>query len=112
MTHRSALLIGALALALPTCRETRQSAAAELAQQNTSAQVSESRRTAITQAVQRVAPAVVTIQTEQVERVQTDPFFEWFYGRSATERVVPISQRVAAAEAEPVVSTRGPTANV
>ena len=89
MTHRSALLLGALALALPTCRETRQSAAAELAHQNTSAQVSESRKTAITQAVQRVAPAVVTIQTEQVERVQTDPFFEWFYGRSTTERVVP-----------------------
>ena len=87
MSHRSALLIAALAST--ACRETRQSAAAELAQQNMSAQVSDSRRTAITRAVQRVAPAVVTIQTEQVERVQMDPFFEWFYGRSATERVVP-----------------------
>jgi serine protease Do len=37
------------------------------------------RRTAITQAVERVAPAVVTVQTESVERVQADPF-EFFFG--------------------------------
>jgi serine protease Do len=89
MKHRFPLLLIALPGILQSCRETKQSAAAELAQQNTSAQVSETRRTAITRAVERVAPAVVTIQTEQVERVQADPFFEWFYGRSATERVVP-----------------------
>ena len=89
MKHRFPLLLIGLLAVVPSCRETKQSAAAELAQQNTSAQVSDTRRTAITRAVERVAPAVVTIQTEQVERVQADPFFEWFYGRSATERVVP-----------------------
>ena len=36
--------------------------------------VSASRRTAITEAVARVAPAVVTVQTEVVERVPVDPF--------------------------------------
>ena len=48
--------------------------------------VSESRRTAITSAVARVAPAVVTVQTEVVERVPVDPF-DWFFGRQRGERV-------------------------
>lgn len=43
------------------------------------ANVSASRRTAITEAVARVAPAVVTVQTEIVERVAPDPF-DWFFG--------------------------------
>lgn len=87
---RPALAVGIATVAAATgCRETRQSAAAELAQPNLAAQVSDTRRTAITRAVERVATAVVTIQTEAVERVQTDPFFEWFYGRSQTQRVVP-----------------------
>ena len=41
---------------------------------STSAQVSEGRRTAITRAVALVAPAVVTVQTEVVERGPSDPF--------------------------------------
>src|SRR5262245_47142385 len=41
-----------------------------------------SRRTAITEAVARVAPAVVTVQTEVVERVPVDPFEQFFGGRS------------------------------
>ena len=89
---RRALAVGLATVAAATgCRETRQSAAAEVAaaQQNLSAQVSDTRRTAVTRAVERVATAVVTIQTEAVERVQSDPFFEWFYGRSQTQRVVP-----------------------
>lgn len=45
-----------------------------------------SRRTAITQAVERVAPAVVTVQTEQVERVQADPFAWFFGGAQSRER--------------------------
>ena len=48
--------------------------------------VSASRRTAITEAVARVAPAVVTVQTEVVERVPVDPF-EWMTGRQSGERV-------------------------
>lgn len=47
--------------------------------------VSASRRTAITTAVERVAPAVVTVQTETVERVPVD-FFESFMGGRSGER--------------------------
>jgi serine protease Do len=48
--------------------------------------VSSSRRTAITAAVARVAPAVVTVQTEVVERVPVDPF-DWITGRQSGERI-------------------------
>jgi serine protease Do len=48
--------------------------------------VSASRRTAITAAVARVAPAVVTVQTEVVERVPVDPF-DWITGRQSGERI-------------------------
>lgn len=47
--------------------------------------VAGSRRTAITTAVERVAPAVVTVQTETVERVPVD-FFEYFMGGRSGER--------------------------
>lgn len=50
----------------------------------TTAAVSGSRRTAITEAVARVAPAVVTVQTEVVERVPADVFEQFFGGRSGT----------------------------
>ena len=48
-----------------------------------SAAVDASRRTAITAAVERVAPTVVTVQTEVVQRVAADPFEQFFGGRSA-----------------------------
>ena len=48
--------------------------------------VSASRRTAITDAVARVAPSVVTVQTEVVERVPVDPF-DWITGRQSGERI-------------------------
>jgi len=44
--------------------------------------ISASRRTAITEAVARVAPAVVTVQTEVMERVPADVFEQFFGGRS------------------------------
>lgn len=47
--------------------------------------IAASRRTAITTAVERVSPAVVTVQTETVERVPAD-FFEYFSGRNSGER--------------------------
>ena len=47
-----------------------------------------SRRTAISSAVERVAPAVVTVQTEMVQRVAADPFEQFFGGRSG-QRVTP-----------------------
>ena len=43
------------------------------------------RRTVLTEAVARVAPAVVTVQTETVERVAVDPF-EYFFGGRSGER--------------------------
>ena len=48
--------------------------------------VAEERRTPITRAVARVAPAVVTVQTEAVERVATDPIEQFFGGRQFAER--------------------------
>jgi len=50
--------------------------------QASSRAVDASRRTAITQAVERIAPAVVTVQTETVQRVAVDPFEQFFGGRS------------------------------
>ncbi len=45
-------------------------------------QISSQRRTAITAAVERVAPSVVTVQTEVVERVPADFYEQFFGGRS------------------------------
>ncbi|MGH7679456.1 MAG: hypothetical protein ACRENU_13380, partial [Gemmatimonadaceae bacterium] len=73
---------------IAACRDTQESAAATVAQTVPAANVSESRRTAITRAVERVAPAVVTVQTEAEERV-VDPFFGWPFGQSSGSRVVP-----------------------
>jgi serine protease Do len=42
--------------------------------------INRSRRTAITEAVARVAPAVVTVQTERLQRAQQSPF-DLFFGR-------------------------------
>jgi serine protease Do len=50
--------------------------------------ITESRSTAITEAVAQVAPAVVTVQTETVERGPIDPFDAFFGGRSGP-RVLP-----------------------
>ena len=52
------------------------------------APIVEGRRTAITTAVERVAPSVVTVQTEVVERVPVDAFERFFGGRSG-ERISP-----------------------
>jgi serine protease Do len=50
--------------------------------ETTPSAINASRRTAITDAVARVAPAVVTVQTEVVERVPADVFEQFFGGRS------------------------------
>src|SRR2546423_7862982 len=44
--------------------------------------ITSSRRTAITEAVARVAPSVVTVQTEVMEQVPADVFEQFFGGRS------------------------------
>jgi serine protease Do len=48
-----------------------------------------SRRTAITEATARVAPAVVTVQTETVERVPADVFSMFFGGGATQQRISP-----------------------
>jgi serine protease Do len=47
--------------------------------------VSAQRRTAITEAVAKVAPAVVTVQTEVVQRVAASPFDFFFGGQSGAQ---------------------------
>ena len=53
--------------------------------QPATAQVSASRQTAITTAVARVAPSVVTVQTQAIERVPVD-FFGQFFGGQPGQR--------------------------
>lgn len=50
--------------------------------------IATSRRTAITEAVARVSPAVVTVQTERVERAALTPF-DAFFGARGGNQVVP-----------------------
>jgi serine protease Do len=58
-----------------------------VAQPAANAPVDASRRTAITAAVARVGPSVVTVQTEAVERVPADMMEQYFGGRSAERPV-------------------------
>ena len=61
-------------------------AAAPTRAEQASASIPMSRRTAITEAVAKVAPAVVTVQTETVQNVAVDPFEMFFGGRSGQRR--------------------------
>ena len=74
------LVVGALVAA---CSQTPETSAAQqqpaASSVNRSADVSASRRTAITQAVAKIAPTVVTVQTEIVQQAPQDPF-EIFFG--------------------------------
>lgn len=69
------------------CGRTRESEAAPAQPLTTTPApaVSASRRTAITEAVARVAPAVVTVQTEILQRVAPDPF-DWPFGGGDTQQ--------------------------
>src|SRR5688572_305507 len=82
------LAIGAVACRPSDASEGAQgptSSSAAEARVGRGAAISDSRRTAITTAVARVAPAVVTVQTEVVERVPAD-FVEQFFGGRSGER--------------------------
>jgi serine protease Do len=92
MRSRSLSLV--IVASLLGCRGGPQPSAAQdtvvATRQNLSLAVTEGRRNAITRAVQSVAPAVVTVQTEAREAVQRDPFFDWFFGGSRSSvRIVP-----------------------
>jgi serine protease Do len=83
--------LGALLLSsavVAACTGKPSDSAAQVARTADSARVAhipDSRRTAITEAVARVAPAVVTVQTEVVQRVAADPFDAFFGRRSGTQ---------------------------
>ena len=82
----AALIFAALA-----CQAAPKDSAAQTSsnvQQRTqaSSSLNASRRTAITEAVARVAPAVVTVQTEIVESVPTDFFDRFFFGPQTERR--------------------------
>ena len=95
IVSRSSLLIGAALLAVACQGATPDTTSAQARTLPTpppapaaavpAQSVASSRRTAITTAVERVAPAVVTVQTETVERVPID-FFESFMGGRTGER--------------------------
>jgi serine protease Do len=79
--------LGALLLTLgaaAACTGAPSESAAQVAHTADSARavnIPASRRTAITDAVARVAPSVVTVQTEVVQRVAADPFDAFFGAR-------------------------------
>lgn len=84
---RHAYAIVAIA-ALSACKgKPSQAQDVRLAQPAANAQVDASRRNAITAAVARVAPAVVTVQTETVQRVPADAMEQFFGGQSALRPV-------------------------
>ena len=81
-----------LALLPGSCAKTRESEAAQTSDAltaNRSAAISANRRTAITEAVAKVAPSVVTVQTEMVEQVASDPLDILFGGGQPNQRSVP-----------------------
>ncbi len=82
----SALLALAVAAACQGSPLTSDAQATEQLPSRASAQIESGRRNAITSAVEKVAPAVVTVQTEMVEQVPADMFEQFFGGRSSRER--------------------------
>ena len=82
MKIRFARPLSAIALAACQGASSTPSSAQSSRLETTTNTVTASRRTAITEAVARVAPSVVTVQTEVVERVPADVFEQFFGGRS------------------------------
>jgi len=80
-------LLAVIAL-LVGCSRTPESSGAQSSgiAPSTTAQITQGRRTAITDAVAKVAPAVVTVQTEVVERGRVDPFDMFFGGGGGRPR--------------------------
>ncbi|HEY3286807.1 MAG TPA: trypsin-like peptidase domain-containing protein [Gemmatimonadaceae bacterium] len=71
----------ALLLACEGAAPSHSAAQGVTARRDANVQIAQSRRSAITEAVARVAPAVVTVQTETVFRSPVDPF-AFFFGNN------------------------------
>ena len=82
MRHPALHCIGTLVFLACQGASSSPSSAQSVATSTSPEAVSASRRTALTEAVARVAPAVVTVQTEVMERVPVDAFEQFFGGRS------------------------------
>ena len=80
MTLRFARSLGALLIV--ACQGASSAPSSAQSRLETTTAINSSRRTAITEAVARVAPSVVTVQTEVMERVPADVFEQFFGGRS------------------------------
>ncbi|MDQ2889110.1 MAG: trypsin-like peptidase domain-containing protein [Gemmatimonadota bacterium] len=77
-----------MALAMVACKgDASHAQQTTIAQPAANAQIDASRRTAITAAVARVSPSVVTVQTEAVQHVPADMIEQFFGGRSAEQPV-------------------------
>ena len=86
----TALVVSTVVLA-GGCRERDETDSTPLVREARAAQartIAESRRTAITEAVAQVAPAVVTVQTETVNQAPVSPLDVFFGGRTGP-RVLP-----------------------
>lgn len=81
--HRCVRII--IAGTLIGCSRAPEPSAAQAASAPPARSVDQSRRTAITDAVAKVAPAVVTVQTEVVDQTPPDPF-SFFFGGGAQPR--------------------------
>ena len=71
-----------VAIAIIACQGASSAPSSAQSRDATTEAVSSSRRTAITQAVARVAPSVVTVQTQVIEQVPADVYEQFFGGRS------------------------------
>src|SRR5438876_6446919 len=87
MTIRLARALSALFLAACQGASSTPASAQSTRLEATTNEVDASRRTAVTQAVARVAPSVVTVQTQAVEQVPADVFEQFFGGRSGQRAV-------------------------
>ena len=85
MRHPALHCIGAVVFLACQGASSSPSSAQSVATSTSPEAVSASRRTALTEAVARVAPAVVTVQTEVMERVPVDAFEQFFGGRVPAE---------------------------
>jgi serine protease Do len=91
---RRALAVAAAALALGCARDSGGAGSEStlvstaFGAQDTTGRVDQRRRTPVTEAVARIAPSVVTVQTQMVQSAPADPF-EWLMGRSSGQRIQP-----------------------
>jgi len=71
-----------VAITMVACQGASSAPSSAQSREATTTTLNGSRQTAITQAVARVAPSVVTVQTQVIEQVPADVYEQFFGGRS------------------------------